>query len=299
MKRIVLPHKKLVRAVLIAAGFAAMQPVPAYGAAGDGIRSPDPKAAVYVQVNDTVLAFPDLQPYVNAEGRLIVPVRPLAEALGVQVEVGFNAGGFYSPAAHVTLRKGNKQLDLFEGSITASADGLPELLEAEPKVEAGRFTVPYASVIRWLGHAARWDEETGTALVATDGQSHIPAVQTVPATSNLIVDTVEDYLGVPYVWGGTKPDGFDCSGFVQYVYRQHGVELPRTSREMYTVGDHVRELQPGDLVFFRTVGKTTSHVGIYIGDNRFISATTSYGVHVANLYSSYWGPKYVGARRVL
>jgi cell wall-associated NlpC family hydrolase len=120
-----------------------------------------------------------------------------------------------------------------------------------------------------------------------------------------IVETADDYIGVPYVWGGSKPAGFDCSGFVQYVYRKHGVELPRTSKEMFAkAGDFVpaAELEPGDLVFFAERNgnrRTTSHVGIYIGDNRFISATNSFGVKVSSLNGSYWGPQYIGAKRVM
>lgn len=126
----------------------------------------------------------------------------------------------------------------------------------------------------------------------------------VEAKTYRIVETADDYLGSPYAWGGTKPGGFDCSGFVQYVYRKHGVELPRTSKEMFAeAGDFVpkAELEPGDLVFFAGKGSygTTSHVGIYVGNNRFISATNSYGVKVSNLKSSYWGPQYIGAKRVL
>ncbi|KIL42530.1 hypothetical protein SD70_00125 [Gordoniibacillus kamchatkensis] len=139
--------------------------------------------------------------------------------------------------------------------------------------------------------------QVGNTSSGLAGGTNVP--EPPEAQTRLIVETAGDYVGAPYVWGGTKPGGFDCSGFVQYVYRRHGVELPRTSREMFAVGDDVRELQPGDLVFFRTEGRNASHVGIYMGDNRFISATTSYGVHVANLNSTYWGPKYVGAKRVL
>lgn len=107
------------------------------------------------------------------------------------------------------------------------------------------------------------------------------------------------FQGVPYVWGGNDPSGFDCSGFVQYVYRASGVNLPRTTWEQYRVGVPVNgdQLRPGDPVFFSTTGPIT-HDGIYVGDGRFISSTGSRGVAVKSLDDPYWGPRYAGARRL-
>ncbi len=116
-----------------------------------------------------------------------------------------------------------------------------------------------------------------------------------------ILDTARQYLGVPYLWGGSTPSGFDCSGFVQYVFAQHGISLPRTSAQQYGVGTAVsrEDLQKGDLVFFNTSGSGVSHLGIYIGDGQFIHASTSKGVMISSLDNTYWAPRYLGARRVL
>lgn len=116
-----------------------------------------------------------------------------------------------------------------------------------------------------------------------------------------IINTSKNYIGVPYLWGGTTPDGFDCSGFVQYVFNAHGITIPRTSREQYNFGTKVSksELQPGDLVFFNTSGKGVSHVGLYIGDGKFIHSAASKGIVIAELFSNYWMNLYLGARRVL
>ncbi|MDA8334725.1 MAG: LysM peptidoglycan-binding domain-containing protein [Peptococcaceae bacterium] len=105
--------------------------------------------------------------------------------------------------------------------------------------------------------------------------------------------------GVPYRWGGTTPAGFDCSGFVQYVFREAGINLPRDTWEQYTVGVPVAkdQLRRGDLVFFNTEGPIT-HDGIYIGNGEFISATSSDGVAVRNINDGYWGPRYAGGRRL-
>ena len=116
-----------------------------------------------------------------------------------------------------------------------------------------------------------------------------------------IITTGKKYIGVPYVWGGSTPSGFDCSGFVQYVFRQHGIQLPRTSAQQYSVGTWVAKsnLLPGDLVFFNTSGSGVSHLGIYLGNGEFLHASTSKGVMISLLSNSYWAPRYVGAKRVL
>lgn len=115
-----------------------------------------------------------------------------------------------------------------------------------------------------------------------------------------IVATANRYIGVPYVFGGSTPRGFDCSGFTSYVFRDYGIKLPRMADEQYKVGTFVprQNLQPGDLVFFTTYEPGVSHTGIYVGNGNFISATTSGGIRVDSLSSSYWSPRYVGAKRV-
>lgn len=119
--------------------------------------------------------------------------------------------------------------------------------------------------------------------------------------SRRVISESMNYLGVPYVFGGTSPSGFDCSGYVRFVFAQAGISLPRTADAQYEVGYAVStdELRPGDLVFFSTYEAGPSHVGIYLGDGNFINASSSRGVSVASIYGGYWGSCYIGARRVL
>ena len=110
-------------------------------------------------------------------------------------------------------------------------------------------------------------------------------------------------IGVRYRWGGNSPDsGLDCSGFVRYVFQDTlGMSLPRRAEEMSRVGEKVSmsNLKPGDLVFFNTMRRTFSHVGIYIGDNKFVhSPSTGSTVRVDDLDSGYWEKRFTGARRI-
>jgi hypothetical protein len=122
-------------------------------------------------------------------------------------------------------------------------------------------------------------------------------------TQDLILKGLE-FVGIGYRRGGTHPDrGFDCSGFVQAVFREAlGELLPRTVREQSKVGLRVdkSELKPGDLVFFNTMRRAFSHVGIYLGDNRFMHAPRSGGeIRVEDMNQSYWVKRYNGARRIV
>ena len=119
--------------------------------------------------------------------------------------------------------------------------------------------------------------------------------------STKILKTAAQYKGVPYVFGGTTPNGFDCSGYVQYVFAKHGIRLTRTADTQALEGKFVskKSLRPGDLVFFTTYEPGASHVGIYAGNGQFWNATSSRGIMLSNLNDSYWGPRYYTARRIL
>jgi cell wall-associated NlpC family hydrolase len=115
-----------------------------------------------------------------------------------------------------------------------------------------------------------------------------------------IAGTALSLRGSPYRNGGADPAGFDCSGFVWYVFGQHGIRVPRRVEDQYRAGkDAGTTLEPGDLVFFDTTSSGPSHVGILIGGDEFVHAPSSTGqVRVEHLSATYWTARYLGARRV-
>ena len=118
-----------------------------------------------------------------------------------------------------------------------------------------------------------------------------------------ILRTARSLLGTPYKFGGTTPEGFDCSGYINYVYHNAaGVRLPRMTQDLSQAGKSVSvsDLQPADLVAFKIERQKPLHIGIYIGDGKFIHAPSSKGkVNIQRLNLDYWRTRYLGARRVL
>ena len=118
----------------------------------------------------------------------------------------------------------------------------------------------------------------------------------------LVAQHAQNFLGRPYVWGGTNPNGFDCSGFTQYVLSQFGITVPRNSYDQFQVGKSVnkKDLQPGDLVFFTTYAPGPSHLGIYVGDGKFVHALNQdKGVTTSTLDNEYYRDRFLGGKRVL
>ena len=148
----------------------------------------------------------------------------------------------------------------------------------------------------------------GTAGTGTGSTESRARIQPAPPRASTVdgyalVGTGLSLRGAPYRNGGADPQGFDCSGFTQYVFAQYGVSLPREVREQFEQGKSVKggeELAAGDLLFFTTVAPGATHVGIAIGGDQFVHAPSSTGVvRVERLSASYWSARYLGARRFM
>ena len=135
---------------------------------------------------------------------------------------------------------------------------------------------------------------------APPGITPLSFAQQAIAFDERITGTALRYLGVPYVWGGTSFGGVDCSGFVWAVFAKNGIYLPRTADAQFEEGRRVStsDLRAGDLVFFQTYALGASHVGIYLGDGKFVHASSSDGVRVDQLGEDYYSARYIGARRL-
>jgi len=147
---------------------------------------------------------------------------------------------------------------------------------------------------------------SGGRTSPSGSRRRIPESPPPSAAATRVLRIADDYVGVPYVWGGNTPRGFDCSGFTKYVFAKYGVTLPRTSREQVRAGSGVapdfRALRPGDLMLFAEPGEAISHVAIYVGNGRIIHASVSgNGVGYTDLNSGgdWFVAYFVAARRVL
>lgn len=169
----------------------------------------------------------------------------------------------------------------------------------------GYFTYPtitgyYGSVT--TSAVIAYQKDYGLSADGIAGPITLTSIDHAIVKKNLIADSY-NYISVPYKWGGSSPtEGFDCSGFVYYMFNKFGISSVRTTSDnLYKQGTSISRasLKPGDLVFFSIAGSgAVDHVGFYVGNNKFISATRSAGIYIQSLDSTYWGPKYMGAKRV-
>jgi hypothetical protein len=154
-------------------------------------------------------------------------------------------------------------------------------------------------LVRTPEGALGWVRERNLKI---EGENPFAGPKEIPAGAGArerVVATAKKYLGVPYVWGGTSAQGFDCSGLVQTVFAENGVQLPRGSGDQFREGRKIsrKDLRPGDLVFFHTYTSGPSHVGIYVGEGKFLHAESSpRGVTITPLIESYWDERFHGAR---
>lgn len=215
-------------------------------------------------------------------------------------KLDYNGGVAYASSDYVSINI------LAEGCMTYT-DG-PIYLVDSPSWEAQPLElVPHGTKLSVTGQDGEFYE-----VLYYGNIRYIPAVCTdvrrdviidrmlFNSNGQRVVDIAANYVGVPYVYGGQSPSGFDCSGFTSYVYSQLGINLPHSSSAQagYGVAVEKSDLMPGDLLFFNTRGGI-SHVGLYVGNGQFIHAPVpGSSVSYADLHSAYWTRTYVCARRV-
>ncbi|TSB48634.1 peptidase [Alkalicoccobacillus porphyridii] len=204
---------------------------------------------------------------VGSRGAAVTDLQNQLKSVGVFNQ---NATGYYGNDTRDAVRK-------FQSANGLTADGI-----AGPKTFAK------------LGQGSTYNP--GTNVKNETANNNSGSSNSGATVTNLIAEASK-HIGVSYRWGGATPAGFDCSGFIQYVFKQQGINVPRTAASQYSAGQSVSSLQVGDVVFFETYKSGPSHNGIYIGNNQFIHSGTSTGVTITSMDNSYWKPRYLGAKR--
>ncbi|MDQ0207002.1 C40 family peptidase [Alkalicoccobacillus murimartini] len=227
-----------------------------------GSKAPAPSNQTNTNTNQAKPSASSSVLRVGSRGAAVTELQSQLRSVGVFNQ---NPTGYYGNDTRDAVRK-------FQSANGLSADGI-----AGPKTFAK------------LGQGSTYKPDTQTKNETVNNNSG--------ATVTNLIAEASKHVGVPYVWGGATPAGFDCSGFIQYVFKQQGISVPRTAASQYSAGSNVSSLQVGDVVFFETYKSGPSHNGIYIGNNQFIHSGSSSGVTITSLDNSYWKPRYLGAKR--
>jgi peptidoglycan DL-endopeptidase CwlO len=184
------------------------------------------------------------------------------------------------------------------GPVSAAA-----IASAKHRLAALEAAAPTAGADLAMWGAGRASDEASASPADAQSAVHRFASGIIARSATIAMSLTRNamrFLGTPYVFGGTSAGGFDCSGYVQHVFSMLGLHLPRTADAQYAAAHRILgAMRPGDLVFFQTYEIGASHVGIYLGNDRFIHSSSSHGVVVSTLQDRYWSARYLGAKRVI
>jgi len=238
-------------------------------------------AAIVTLISGTALASPTLSR--NSRGTDVLTLQKKLYLIGYDITELDGVYGNETERAVAAFQHDNKI------TVTGIVTNVTWRALRKAKEKKGRV-LPVPKVT-----ASDVDTSKPTTL-APYGRSFISGTQ-----GKQIVSTAQTLMGIPYVFGGTTTKGFDCSGLLQYVFKMHGLTIPRLADEQYNLGKAAKpnQLVAGDLVFFTTYTAGVSHCGIYVGDGKFLHASSSKGVKIDSLDNEYWKTRFVGARKIV
>lgn len=236
---------------------------------------------------NTALAFNNLQK--NSRGPEVMQVQKCLKVLGYSIPELDGIFGNNTYRAVMAFQRSNKIK--ITGVVDKKTYNALQVARRSFELKGGLEDLEEASPAGGGGQGLR-----GPAV-------NVPESQPFLLRSNVpnVIRTAKKYIGVPYSLGGSTPKAFDCSGYLQYVFSQHGMQLPRTADLQFKLGRSMptSRLEAGDLVFFTTYEPGASHCGIYLGNGEFIHASSSKGVRVDKLGDDYWKTKFYGGKHIV
>lgn len=256
--------------------------------------------SVTMTVNQQQITFNSTLPILEGGSIMYVPIRPLAEQMGYSL----SWSSLGNNRVEVTIADENTSITFRTGDKMAEVNGESVTMPDSPWSYNNTTYIPMRFLINNMGFEFHYDTNLTRILPSVNRYATASTSSTSSKTvlANKIINTAKSYLGVPYVWGGTSPSGFDCSGYINYVFGKHGISLPRTAQQMYkSLGTLKGAASAGDIVFFSESGKGITHAGISIGNGKYIhsSSGNTRGVIISDFSSSWAKRTYVGAKSAL
>lgn len=256
---------------------------------------------VSMTVNQQEVTFNSTLPILEGGSTMYVPIRQLAEQMNY--DISWRSLG--NNRVEVTIANGVTSITFRSEDKIAEVNGESVTMSNSPWSYNNTTYVPMRFLIDTLDFEFHYDTNLTRILPSVNryaASSSSTANSGKSVMISKILNTAKSYLGVPYVWGGTSPSGFDCSGYINYVFGKHGINLPRTAQQMYkSLGTLKGGASAGDIVFFSESGKGITHAGISLGNGKYIhsSSGSTRGVIISDFSSSWAKRTYVGAKSVL